>query len=294
MICELRYLLSEIMGSDQNPRVLPQMASIAIDCNMWGTLLIRLYQARESIPPEADIVSEMVTQFVESSVTADPFPVKKTGLTIQPNVDAIVDLVMLCMSTDNLDAYPKLFANMHSTFMLERAQREYRSTAYYIPLAKKLSVLKLENAEGMKLVNNTVTQLILVAVNSTSAFPTKSNTSEPDVLSIIELLQLCLSLNNEKGCSVVFGKMKSAFDRLDSAAKALKVSGYYIPLVRGMENILGARIQMSSFAAFYQVVANVFWDYILPKLGPLASPPATQVIDSVFKSSDPALLRSPK
>jgi hypothetical protein len=271
-----------------------------MESNMWGSLLIRLYQARQYIPPDVEAVINMVSQLVEASVTKNPFPTKKIpsaiGTTSQPNVDALVDFVRLCISTNNLGIYPKIFNTMDSEFALDPARREYRSTAYYIPLAKKLKGLQPDEIEHSALLSMTVSRLILVAVNSSPAFPVKPsgpNTSTPDTQPILDILDLCLSFDNPTACSVIFTKMKNAFDRLAPAEKDIKMKQYYLPLLQEMEKSIGTRIQPEAFASFYQVVAYKFFDFILPQLVPF-SPSSTQVLILVFKRAGHTALTSEK
>jgi hypothetical protein len=276
-------------------RVLPHLARIAIEHNNWGTLLTRLFEAREFIPPDVDAVIVMVSQFVQWSVSTYPFPVKRvqspSGLVTQPNVDAIVDLVLVCLTTNNEDDYSKLVSTMHSIFLLDSSQREYRSFAYYIPLAKKLHNLKAKNDAECAKLSKTVLELLFISVKSTPAFPVKKtrlDTEEPDIHSIIEYIQLFLALDMPLACSAIFTKMKHAFDRLDVDAKVTKLKQYYVPLIQEMEKSIGSKIHKESFAPFYEVLAATLYRFVFPTLGSLASPIATHTIVSVFKRSPSA------
>jgi hypothetical protein len=283
-------------------RVLTHLAPVAIEHNSWGSLITKLHGARELIPPDADTVTAMISHFVEWSVAADPFPVKKicspSGLVIQPNVDAIVDVALLCLATNNEDAYSKLFNNMHSAFALDPSQFDYRSIAYYIPLMKKLKSLEIKDDPKSVTLSKTTAELLVVLVKSMPAFPIKNtglNPQEPDIHSIIELLQLCLSLQEPSACSFFFTRMKHALDKLYMDAKVTKFEQYYIPLMQEIEKSIGPQIHRESFAPFYKVHANMFYDLLLPALGTLTSPTATQLIVSLFQRfADPEALISDK
>lgn len=267
-----------------------------MESNMWGNLLIRLYHARQFIPPDAEAVISMISQLVESSVTKNPFPTKKIpgpGNLTEPNVNALVDLVRLCMSTNNMEIYPNIFNTMDSEFTLDPAQRESRSTGYYIPLAKKLKEMQLKEIDHSALLSKTISRLMLVAVNTSPAFPVKASGPAyvPNTQSILDILDLCLSFDNLQACSVIFSKMKGAFDRLAPVDKDLKMQWYYLPLIQKMEKSIGPQIKQEAFAPFYQVIAYKFYDFILPQLIPF-SPSSADLLASVFKRAGHVALTS--